>query len=278
MGTRVHLAAVYQHAWSSKKTNQQNKEDRDKLLGEISSLIRSIPCRNTFLLAGDFNARLSPHEGLIGPCSTAAEATNLQDESLQALVTSHGLIALNTWSSGQGHTFIQNASRSQIDFFFTTAASATGKAKQASPQSHLRLGQWKRGGHLPLLVQLRPTRHWNLPQQRQSPPQFNKEALEAAVRNDLPVSQRMKDWVQQRLSSGPHDPDQVNAVLMEAAATYFPRSRSEGKPESAQHRATLRMWHRVQHIHSLSRKRTFATCRSSPINPSGASLTRWGAW
>ena len=149
MGTRVHLAAVYQHAWSSKKTIQQNKEDRAKLLGEISSLIRSIPCRNTFLLAGDFNARLSPHEGLIGPCSTAAEATNLQDESLQALVTSHGLIALNTWSSGQGHTFIQNASRSQIDFFFTTAASATGKAKQASPQSHLRLGQWKRGGHLP---------------------------------------------------------------------------------------------------------------------------------
>ena len=248
MGTRVHLAAVYQHAWSSKKTIQQNKEDRAKLLGEISSLIRSIPCRNTFLLAGDFNARLSPHEGLIGPCSTAAEATNLQDESLQALVTSHGLIALNTWSSGQGHTFIQNASRSQIDFFFTTAASATGKAKQASPQSHLRLGQWKRGGHLPLLVQLRPTRHWNLPQQRQSPPQFNKEALEAAVRNDLPVSQRMKDWVQQRLSS---DPDQVNAGLMEAAATYFPRSRSEGKPESAQHRATLRMWHRVQHIRSL---------------------------
>ena len=57
--------------------------------------------------------------------------------------------------------------------------------------------------HLPLLVQLRPTRHWNLPQQRQSPPQFNKEALEAAVRNDLPVSQRMKDWVRQRLSSGP---------------------------------------------------------------------------
>ena len=241
MGTRVHLAAVYQHAWSSKKTIQQNKEDRAKLLGEISSLIRSIPCRNTFLLAGDFNARLSPHEGLTGPCSTAAEATNLQDESLQALVTSHGLIALNTWSSGQGHTFIQNASRSQIDFFFTTAASATGKAKQASPQSHLRLGQWKRGGHLPLLVQLRPTRHWNLPQQRQSPPQFNKEALEAAVRNDLPVSQRMKDWVQQRLSPGPHDPDQVNAVLMEA----------EGKPESAQHRATLRMWHRVQHIRSL---------------------------
>ena len=73
MGTRVHLAAVYQHAWSSKKTNQQNKEDRAKLLGEISSLIRSIPCRNTFLLAGDFNARLSPHEGLIGPCSTAAD-------------------------------------------------------------------------------------------------------------------------------------------------------------------------------------------------------------
>ena len=221
----MHLAAVYQHAWSSKKTIQQNKEDRAKLLGEISSLIRSIPCRNTFLLAGDFNARLSPHAGLVGPCSTAAEATNLQDESLQALVTSHGLIALNTWSSGQGHTFIQNASRSQIDFFFTTAASATGKAKQASPQSHLRLGQWKRGGHLPLLVQLRPTRHWNLPQQRQSPPQFNKEALEAAVRNDLPVSQRMKDWVQQRLSSGPHDPDQVNAVLMEAAATYFPDQR-----------------------------------------------------
>ena len=61
----------------------------------------------------------------------------------------------------------------------------------------------------------------------------------------------MKDWVQQRLSSGPHDPDQVNAVLMEAAATYFPRSRSEGKPESAQHRATLRMWHRVQQIRSL---------------------------
>ena len=107
MGTRVHLAAVYQHAWSPKKTIQQNKEDRAKLLGEISSLIRSIPCRNTFLLAGDFNARLSPHEGLIGPCSTAAEATNLQDESLLALVTSHGLIAykhLVFWPGSHVHS------------------------------------------------------------------------------------------------------------------------------------------------------------------------------
>ena len=110
-GARVHVLIAYPHVWSSQKSVHQNKEDRAKLLGSLASALRAIPARDTLLLAGDFNAQLHANQNLVGRSSTPKENTGVRDESFQRFVESHRLVALNTWSSGRGHTYVQGESR-----------------------------------------------------------------------------------------------------------------------------------------------------------------------
>ena len=169
-GARVHVLVAYQHVWSSQKSVHQNKEDRAKLLGALASALRAIPARDTLLLAGDFNAQLHASQNLVGRSSTPREHTGVRDESFQRFVESHRLVALNTWSSGRGHTYVQGDARTQIDYIFTFPNSSRGQAKQAKPAPQLGLGGWKKGGHIPILATVRPVRHWNLPKESRSAP------------------------------------------------------------------------------------------------------------
>ena len=108
----------------------------------LASALRAIPARDTLLLAGDFNAQLHTS-------STPRQNTGVRDESFQRFVESHRLVALNTWSSGRGHTYVQGDARTQIDYIFTFPNSSRGQAKQAKPAPQLGLGGWKKGGHIP---------------------------------------------------------------------------------------------------------------------------------
>ena len=136
-GARVHVLIAYPHVWSSQKSVHQNKEDRAKLLGSLASALRAIPARDTLLLAGDFNAQLHASQNLVGRSSTPKASTGVRDESFQRFVESHRLVALNTWSSGRGHTYVRGESRTQIDYIFTFPNSSRGQAKQAKPAPHL---------------------------------------------------------------------------------------------------------------------------------------------
>ena len=95
----------------------------------------------------DFNAQLHPFfPGLVGGCSTPTEQVGLQHEPSSDLST-HSLIAVNTWCSGRGSTFAQGSTRTQIDFLFTFQASSKGPAKKSSPAKDVGLGRWKRRTH-----------------------------------------------------------------------------------------------------------------------------------
>ena len=144
----TYVLIAYQHVWSAQKSVHQNKEDRAKLLGSLASALRAIPARDTLLLAGAGHAS----QNLVGRSSTPKENTGVRDESFQRFVESHRLVALNTWSSGRGHTYVQGESRTQIDYIFTFPNSSRGQAKQAKPAPHLGLGGWKKGGHIPIFL------------------------------------------------------------------------------------------------------------------------------
>ena len=95
---------------------------------------------------------------------------------------------------------------------------------------------------------VRPVRHWNLPKESRSAPSYCASSLEAAVRAHSPQAQAMQTWVDSQLQSTALPPDSINAVLMQGAARFFPKRVSTVKPLNAAHRATLRMWQRLQHI------------------------------
>ena len=59
-GSRVTFLAVYQHVWSSNKTQQDNKSDRASVLSSLTKAIKQVPQRDTLIVAGDFNSSLIP--------------------------------------------------------------------------------------------------------------------------------------------------------------------------------------------------------------------------
>ena len=65
-GARIVIGAIYQHVWSAAKTLQANKDDRAQVLSALAKVVRQVPKRDSFVIAGDFNTSLKPHPALIG--------------------------------------------------------------------------------------------------------------------------------------------------------------------------------------------------------------------
>ena len=165
-----------------------------------------------------------------------------------------------------GHTYVQGDAHTQMDYIFITFPnSSRGQAKQARPVPQLGLGGWKKRGHIPVLATSRPVRHWNLPKESRSAPPYCASSLEAAVRAHSPPAQAMQAWVDSQLQSTALPPDSINSALVQGAARFFPKRVSTVKPVNARHRATLRMWQRLQHINVNTASSTLTDADSSQL-------------
>ena len=260
-GARVHVLVAYQHVFSEKCTPKQGGQ------GQITGLIGLGATRHPrqgHAVAGGRLQRPAACQPELGrPLQHSQGKYGGQDESFQRFVESHRLTALNTGSSGRGHTYVQGDARTQIDYIFTFPNSSRGQAKQAKPAPQLGLGGWKKGGYIPILAAVRPVRHWNLRKESRNPPSYCASSLEAAVRAHSPQAQAMQTWVDSQLQSTALPPDSINNVLMQGAARFFPKRVSTVKPINAKHRATLRMWQRLQHINANTASPTLTDADSS---------------
>ncbi|CAE7439908.1 unnamed protein product [Symbiodinium natans] len=177
-GARVHVVSVYQHVWSTSKTAQKNREDRSTTLAALSRAIRGTPQRDTLIVLGDFNLTLKSSPGAVGLCTPGPPPhRKTEDEYFQRLVQGHGLVALNTWSSGKGFTFQTATTQSQLDYILVPKTISRSDAKKSKPIDNFQLGKWKKGGHLPV--------EWVADQLQQlTPPDMNEADHEVLV-NDL---------------------------------------------------------------------------------------------
>ena len=222
--------------WSSNKTTQQNRRDRATLLSALSKAVKQVPSRTSLVVAGDFNASLQPSARLVGPLVCHA-APRPDGDGLQALVEELKLVALNTWHTSKPHTFVQDSSLSQIDFVFTKEIESGSRAKLATPLHDWHLGSWKVGGHLPIAATIQLIGHWMLPAPKK-PAQYDLQQLQHAVREGSDEAEAMRAWVAERMPTT--HPDESNAVLLEAAALFFPKA---PRPDAAHRTAASRdMW------------------------------------
>ncbi|CAE7172856.1 RXLR78 [Symbiodinium pilosum] len=230
---------AYQHVWSSAKTPQQNRKDRSSFLASLNKAVRQVPSRTSLVVAG---ATLSPSPRLVGP-RTCGAAPRPDSESLQELVETHKLVALNTWHAAIPHTHTQQGSHSQIDFVFTKEPQAGGQAKRSAPLHDWHLGSWKVGGHSPVFAAVKPLGHWQLPL-RKDVSTCDVKQLQAEVREGSDRAKQMRDWVRARMPV--QHPDQCNQILTAAAELFFPRRvRSSQRPLDSR-----RMWQLAREVKS----------------------------
>ena len=208
--------------WSAAKTLQANKEDRAQVLSALAKVVRRVPRRDSFIIAGDFNTSLRPHASLIGQRVLTPAEKRPDEQNLTNLLVKLRLVTLNTWQCSQVHTFQQGATRTQIDFILAKETGSRSKAKQSRPWGDCPLGSWKQGGHFPVPAEVPIIRHWMLQSQRGPRQNFDVAALQKSVRTHDSKAQEMQQWVEDHMQSC-MEPAAWNSLLIQATEMFFPK-------------------------------------------------------
>ena len=124
----IDLLNVYQYAWNIAKKELQNQlaspeqvllQQRQDVWKGLQSWIASIPKRNSLVIAGDMNASLTSAHPHVGPGTGSMHWHKKDNHSLQAILQTSGLNAVNTWRKAgkQAATFLTHKGEaSQIDY------------------------------------------------------------------------------------------------------------------------------------------------------------------
>ena len=95
------------------------------MLSALAKVVRQVPKRDSFVIAGDFNTSLRPHPTLIGQRAFTPAEVRPDEHNLTNLLVKLRLVALNTWQSAQAHTYEQGATATQIDYIWRGKDCAT---------------------------------------------------------------------------------------------------------------------------------------------------------
>ena len=129
----IDVVCCYQHTQAHTATR---RSERAQWWNDLDTLLNGLAIRNTLCLTGDFNTSLLQHPSHAGPAHylwRGVQTCGAQHEDqgrFMSTLRTHGLVALNTWHSELGPTYIHNNSSSRIDYIITRKTIADGVAKQ----------------------------------------------------------------------------------------------------------------------------------------------------
>ena len=222
---RVELFNCYQHPHNFTSNQETLKEKRQSLLNKLGRSIQGIPQRATLIVAGDFQAELTPQAPLIGRavCRTPFHVGDaaLDPHAFGRFVESHGLVALSAWYKAQPTQFntapYRGAGASQIDLL-TRLATADTCAK------HVRVEVPPIGahvGHHSLSTSVRIMNHFLLPQRTRPRAPFCVAEVTEAVRMQGDKARELRTEIGNTLCSRGGDED-INSLLLQACSRVFP--------------------------------------------------------
>ena len=244
----VDVVNLYQHAWNPDRAPQQMLHDRAQIWTKLGSCLLSLASRNTLVVCGDFNCPLQPIQGSTGPGLVRPRTEPADASSLQALIETHGLIALNTWGSPrQSHTYEAHHAntpiKTQIDFILTRRNSADLLARKARARRDITLAAWRGGGRHLIIEASIPLKIYHTKQPPK--PNYDPVAMQQALQDDAPSIHLFRMDVADQVTI--HTlPDEANRILLQACCRYFPKTPEVRlKPwQLPQTRLTLQhMWH-----------------------------------
>ena len=111
------------------------KTRREFFWDRLDNLLHKLPKRNSFLLCGDLNCSLQADGHHVGQNlftwrnQRHSGPRHKDMPRLQALIQSHDLLAMNTWSAKHPPTFVHGDHASRIDYFFMRATESDGVAR-----------------------------------------------------------------------------------------------------------------------------------------------------
>ena len=150
----IDIVGCYQHVFTRDKACLQHRE---QFWTALDSLLTQLPARNTLTLLGDLNCSLPAATGICGNAKyrwqdkTIPGTTHPDSNRFLTVLKKHGLVALNTWNSSTGPTFISTGGTSRIDYFCTRKQFADGKARDIQCLWNAPFQPFAQAGHAVLI-------------------------------------------------------------------------------------------------------------------------------
>ena len=270
----VDIIGIYQHAWNHSVPRAEMLARRDSVWTALARAVAGLPARNQMYVAGDFNATLRSSGSLVGPGVVQSATPAVDAETLQHILESWQLIALNTWGpKSSAATFANDAARTQIDFILTRYSGADRRARTCKIDRNTTLFRWRSGGrHFPLVSSLPAIRF--LPGRRvQNQSGCDLESLRTAVKRNTPAAQHLKQEVSRALQRLPgHDMQKLNDLLFRLVCHHFPARPTNPLP---------RPWHEqplqgsIRHMWELHRQAVHWARASHRGRFLGATIRAW---
>ena len=157
--TSIDILNVYQHAWSTQ--DQACLSARSEIWQLCDHALKGLPGRNVVVLAGDWNTGLDHIPHCVGLSDFSMNPgrhrgpRHPDSGKFGDLIRRHGLIALNTWDTTLGPTYLGNrGSASRIDYILVRHKTSDSLAKHPIylDQLPLRFGHLK--DHIPMLYNI----------------------------------------------------------------------------------------------------------------------------
>ena len=212
-------------------------DKRTQFWTSLGTLLHHIPLRNLVVVGADFNTQCRPLPGLIG--RGTLRTTHQPDRELEALLTEHQLVLLNTWGKSHKavcHTYRFDTVCSQIDFIAMRRHTADRIARLARPVS-FDLAPWRAGAkHRAVLASIPWRAGWTFRPRSSSQPGFSLPQFRSSFRSWDPKAQELYTLVRQTLEHAPPDAtlQQLNAKMLSHCERLFPGVRQTARKPSNQ--------------------------------------------
>ena len=155
------VIACYQHAFQPTKACLQARE---RWWGLLERVLAGLPTRNCLVMLGDFNSSLRASPRISGTstflwqgCSHWGTAHTDHPRLLQIL-RHFALVALNTWSSALGPTYVHGTTASRLDYICVRQMYADGTARRVRYLWDSPFISQTTHGHVPMLCTL--AKYW----------------------------------------------------------------------------------------------------------------------
>ena len=155
------VIACYQHAFQPTKACLQNRE---RWWGLLEKVLASLPTRNCLVMLGDFNSSLRASPRITGTSTfhwrgrSHWGTTHADHPRLLQILRHFALVALNTWSSKLGPTYVHGTTASRLDYICVRQMYADGMAKQVRYLWDSPFISQTNYGHVPMLCTL--AKYW----------------------------------------------------------------------------------------------------------------------
>ena len=232
----IDVLCIYQHAADEQYCLHGG---RQKVWVMLARCLAGLPRRNLLLLGGDFNCTPMPQSGHTGPGHCPPEKYRADAPELQDIIRVHDLCLLNTWSSAKHYnmyTFQMGERQVQIDYLITRRLHANNVARQSRPMwggDSLDFSPWRGGAkHMAIQCSLTLFPGWRASTTKTSSGVgYNKQALDNAVRHNLPEARQLQDAVRERLEGDDECTiERINVTLLTCCKEMFPPRRKDLQP------------------------------------------------